>query len=109
MAEQNNLSKHEQEVIKRYAQLKAEEEDITRRYKDNMLTVNHAAEMHAAVQKEMNELLERNKGTIEAHSAATEALTAAEGPVKDAMRAQEHEQNQLTLVQQQNEEALRQA
>lgn len=78
LAEQNNLSKHEQEVVKRYAQLKAEEEDITRRYKDNMLTVNHAAELQAAVQKELNELLEKNKGTIDAHSAAIEAAKEAE-------------------------------
>lgn len=109
LVEQNNLSIHEREVIKRYAELKAEEEDITRRYKDNMLTANHAAELHAAVLEDLNELMEKNKGVIDANSAAAEAATAAEKTIKEAIHAREHEERQLTLVQQQNTESLRSA
>lgn len=85
-------------MLKRYAKLKAEEEDITRRYKDNMLTTDYAARKHARVQEELNELLEKNKGIIESHADAVAAATEAENAVKDAIRAKEHEERNLTLI-----------
>ena len=104
--EKCNVSKHENEVIQEYARLKAQEMDITSRYKDNQMTADYAARRLKEVQEKLSDILETNKGTIDANQVAVEALSQAQADVTAATRNLEHEQRNLTLVQQQNNDAL---
>lgn len=74
-----------------------------------MITSNEAARRSADIQKELTEIYETNKGTIDGNKAVLEALGAAQKTVTEAEIQYEHEERALTLVKQQNAEAERQA